>query len=133
MSKATYFTVDPFPVSIGVFTEEKHLDTEIKRLGIKTNDQSLDWKSYGGRVVRLDNQETDATLLLVMIDAKSLLEDDIDTRVSIYAHEAVHVFQFLIDAIGEDEPGHEIEAYCIGYITSQIFNILEKAIVKSKH
>lgn len=134
MSKSVYFAVDPFPVSIGVFVEEKQLNHEMKRLKLdpKVHEQ-LDWKAYGGRVTRLDNLETDATLLLVMIDAKGLLDEDIDTRVSIYAHEATHVYQFLMDAIDEEAPGKEIEAYVIGHITSQIFMILEKALVKAKH
>jgi hypothetical protein len=134
MSKSIYFAVDPFPVSIGVFTEEKQLNGEMKRLKLDPATHSqLEWKSYGGRVTRLDNLETDATILLVMIDARGLLEEDIDTRVSIYAHEATHVYQFIMDAIDEEEPGKEIEAYVIGHITSQIFNILEKALVKTRH
>jgi hypothetical protein len=134
MSKAIYFAVDPFPVSVCVMTEEKHLSQEVKRLNINIeNNRHLDWKQYGGRVTRLDNLETDATLLLVMIDAKGLLDEDIGTRVSIYAHEATHVYQFIMDAIDEEEPGQEIEAYVIGHITSQIFNILEKALVKTRH
>jgi len=133
MSKPVYFVVDPFPISIGVFTHEKQLAAEAKRLKIENQSKHLEWKHGGGRVIRFDNLEVDATMLFVIIDAHGLLEEDLETRVSIYAHEATHVYQYLMEAIGEDEPGMEIEAYCIGHITSQIFNILEKAIVKSRH
>lgn len=127
-----YFTIGPFPVSVAIFTSEKQLKHETKRIGFGGDlEDDIGWKPYGGRVVKLDDEKTDSTLIWVMIDAKNIAKEDLVTRVNIYAHEAVHVYQFLMDSIGEEDPGVEVEAYCIGYVTEKIFSTLEKVIVKS--
>lgn len=41
------------------------------------------------------------------------------------AHECMHVVQYLWEDIGEEAPGVEAEAYLIGFLVEQIFDILE--------
>lgn len=44
----------------------------------------------------------------------------------ICAHEAVHVWQYIKEHIGEESPGMEQEAYAIQAITHQLFEAFEK-------
>lgn len=40
---------------------------------------------------------------------------------SIIVHEAVHIWQYTCEMIGEDKPGVEQEAYAIQYISQELF------------
>lgn len=42
--------------------------------------------------------------------------DSVDTVV----HESTHVFQNIMEYVGEDSPGNETEAYAIGLISSTL-------------
>lgn len=44
----------------------------------------------------------------------------------VMVHECVHVFQFLKNVIGEDDPGMEMEAYTIQYIYTNMMNAFEE-------
>lgn len=50
----------------------------------------------------------------------------LDTTDSIMVHEAVHVFQAMMDDANEKEPGREVQAYCIQFIYEQMKNYIER-------
>lgn len=62
----------------------------------------------------------------------------LNTKPSVIVHEAVHVFKAMMRDAGEENPGEEVEAYCIQFIFEQMmaelqarnFNLLNKAVAK---
>jgi hypothetical protein len=46
---------------------------------------------------------------------------------SIAAHESTHALQLMNEFIGEKEPGHEAEAYFVGYLTQASMEVLLNA------
>lgn len=45
---------------------------------------------------------------------------------SMLAHEAVHIFQYILECMGEKNPSCEFEAYSIQMITQQLINEFER-------
>jgi len=43
------------------------------------------------------------------------------TVAALLVHEAVHIFQWWCDGVGETNPSDEFEAYCIQWISQQLF------------
>jgi predicted RND superfamily exporter protein len=120
-----YFQIDPFPVVFGIATSKKAFDREIKRLDIHLND--LSWSKKGARTNAFVS-DSDEMCIIVSIDTKAHKQSPPELRANIYAHEAVHVFQYVMEHVGEDEPGKEVEAYVIGRIVEQIHEHIESKI-----
>jgi hypothetical protein len=64
-------------------------------------------------------QPVDKLVLLVTV-ADHLDAMPIDTVVGIMAHEAVHIWQYLCEEIGEDHPSKEFMAYTLQTITQEL-------------
>ena len=59
---------------------------------------------------------------VVFVETKQDTWDIFDTVV----HESTHVFQHMIEYIGEDTVGKEFEAYCIGFIATTLLKELAR-------
>lgn len=59
---------------------------------------------------------------VVYVDPNQDAWELVDTIV----HESTHVFQHLVEYIGEDTPSKEFEAYCIGYISTTLLKELAR-------
>ena len=53
---------------------------------------------------------------IVYVDPAQSAHDLFDTLI----HEGVHVFQHMVEYMGEEKPSKEMEAYCIGFIGSTL-------------
>jgi hypothetical protein len=116
-----YFEIGPYPVQFGFTTKEKDFHLEMKRLEITEE------------VIFVREGATAAThyvwkdeLLIIIVALKVPRKT---TRAQIYGlliHEAVHVWQKILDHINEKTaPGREIEAYHIQTIAqAMIENVM---------
>ena len=65
----------------------------------------------------------DVTLVIVQVDKASCLEQFTKAQiVGILVHEAVHIWQEIRTAMGEDEPSSEFEAYSIERISEDLIS-----------
>lgn len=62
----------------------------------------------------------------VVCMAKSKVKSSIEHKYSVLAHEAVHVWQTVVEDFSEETPSMEFEAYSIGSITYQLFTSWKK-------
>lgn len=60
------------------------------------------------------------TICVVCLSPDATTDFDPITVASMLVHEAVHVFQYLCESIGEKSPGIEFEAYSIQRISEQL-------------
>lgn len=79
---------------------------------------------YDGRCVHFENVANSNACSIVTMRPlnKSSLE-----QISMLYHEAVHVWQAMREAIGEDKPSHEFEAYSIQNIGKQLIIAYEQS------
>lgn len=47
-------------------------------------------------------------------------------------HESVHVWQYVCEAVGEDNPGAEHEAYTIAHIASTLLKEIKYAVYEER-
>lgn len=64
--------------------------------------------------------------LLVVVNHKET--DDQFEVFDTIVHEAVHVWQFIKDHVGEDAPSREFEAYSIAFIATTLFKEYSRAL-----
>lgn len=89
-----------------------------------------DVKPGGGRCVWLKHTTTGENIILVVIGAPTKAYKD-SVTLSI-VHEAVHVWQFLCEAMGEEKPGIEMEAYGIQHIVQELLLAYQQTYKKKK-
>lgn len=101
------------PVDIGFCPSKKAWDREIKRLnGTQPWPESAD---KGGYAILGHNDVTGCSTILVCV-GRGAERNALDVILTI-VHEAVHVWQFVREVIGERSPGIEMEAYGIDGIS----------------
>lgn len=101
------------PVAIGFCPSEKAWDREIRRLnGTQPWPESA---NMGGHTLLGENDKTGCSTILVCV-GNGAERDALDVILTLL-HEAVHVWQFVCQTIGEHNPGIEMEAYGIEGIT----------------
>lgn len=101
----------------GLCPSEKAWKKDMKRFN--TN---LDYPTSAGRCTFLTNEKGKRCVIVTFKDG---IEDELTAIefVALLAHEAVHVWQELTDAIHESEPSPEFEAYYVQWI---IINLMEE-------
>jgi len=70
------------------------------------------------------NYSGDGIGSIILVALGSLEDSEPGEAESILTHEAVHVKQFVLEDIGEDNPGVETEAYFIQYIANYLIKEL---------
>lgn len=107
MSKTVWISPSWLPVKIGFCPTNKAWTRTIKKYEVSVEDPPL-----GKFAATTDYFREQKLILVTMVEGwekgKSLIE-----VTGVLAHEAVHVFQGVADAIGEREPSAEFEAYSI--------------------
>jgi len=114
------------PVYYTLATSEKILKAELKRLKAK-GEVGISSKADASTNF-LENKEGESLAIVCLFDhSKELLQ--------IYAllvHEAVHIYQEIRKIMGENEPGHEFEAYTVQRISQNLFYEYNRQ-VRGKH
>lgn len=121
-----YFDVGPYPVWFGFTDDEKAYKKEVARLGIK---DIPDFVTQGkDAMVHPFTRKNDLTLICTI----KIQKESLDRILGLLVHEAVHVWQAILDHIGETKySAPEIEAYHIQNIAQwMIEKILQKRGIK---
>ncbi len=96
---------------LGLFTKQSEFLREMKRLGIRNPPQFPEYPKMASTTY-LENDDR-SQLAIVLVAADTLVRDGI-TASSYLVHEAVHVWQFHLEIIGDQENhSKEFEAYGI--------------------
>lgn len=120
-----YFDMAMFPMYFGFTTSEKAFQREMRRLKVASPPK---WVSDGaGATTHMLDNERRNSLCIVCIDLRG--SHSKAATCGLLAHEAVHVYQQLLQETGEKQPGIEFEAYTIQYITQCMISVVfpEKA------
>lgn len=116
------------PVAIGFVPSKSAWDSEMKRL--RSDIEYPAHRMAGGLTHLSRNETTGESLILVCCHPNS--ERDAMSVIMTLVHEAVHVWQFLREEIGEKNPGIELEAYGIEHIAEGLINAYCESQGKSK-
>jgi hypothetical protein len=120
-----YHYLNGLPVPFAVVFSRANYKAELDRLGIKEpEDLEHHFTNSLGSVSVLTNEDK-ANILLVFFDGPALRKCTIADQVGVIAHEAVHVWQYILEFIGEEAPGKEMEAYSIQWITSTMYDLFK--------
>ena len=107
------------PYYIGLCRDEESFRKQLLRLKISPNHWPLWVKPMkDGAMHVFENKEQRKLCLIVCINSKS--GDDPNAIVGLLIHEAVHVWQYIKQEIGDDEPSKEFEAYSIQSIAQEL-------------
>lgn len=117
--KYNYYTIDTgflgAPVKL-CFDKDAFQDI-LKDHSINTKEQAL------GLGIAETHSFTEGRngLIVVVFDYEEVTQDDDYANIfSTVTHESVHIFHRIMDWIGEEEPGEEIQAYLTEYLVKQI-------------
>jgi hypothetical protein len=109
MSKVIWIDKGWQPVYVGFCPNKKAWDTEMKKFGV---DDPPEYPDSDGRTTIFVNDKSGDSMILVTLnydENRELLE-----VIGLIAHEATHVFDYICEMIGEDEPSKEFKAYSNG-------------------
>lgn len=128
MSKgATYIYEGALPVSIGFCHSKKVHAEEMKRLGVK-DQLFLGSPDHHAELQAVYHES--GTKLLFCVDCKR--KTSLAQFIGTIAHEATHALQRIIEAMAEEKPGREFEAYTVQYLTQHAYNHFIKYRKKSR-
>jgi hypothetical protein len=76
---------------------------------------------YGSATTTYFEREGKRPVVIVTIDgAKAIVDNDPIETAALLVHEAVHIWQFMLDVIGERVPSSEFQAYGIQAIAQEL-------------
>lgn len=99
-------------------TSEKQYKKVLKELGIKNPDV---WLNVGGDAtvhVIENTKNTSKLCCIVCIDITK--GHSIPQIMALLVHEAVHIWQYIRESLGEDSPSAEFEAYAIQRLSLEL-------------
>ena len=111
---------------IGIAFHGKEVKHEMKRLRI---DKSMIHQVYhdnwthtdaDATTIFLDNAQAREHLAIVLVHKRCPTKPHLIGGV--LAHEATHIWQAIKETMGEEAPGHEMEAYAIQSITTKLLH-----------
>ena len=118
-----FMQTGPYPVEVGLSICPKDWAREMKRRGPKCH--SHPFPDNVGAVTRF-RTDNGACFMVVTFNAEFRRSTWIE-RVGAVAHEATHVWQFIVEHINEEGTGWEVEACSIQWITQWLLEQLEAA------
>lgn len=109
------------PLYYGFCPDEAAWKREMKRLKVECPYPTTD-----GRCTSFDNAKGGDKCILVTIAKHIDRKHDKVAIAALVAHEAVHVWQHVKEAMGETEPSREFEAYAVQHIFLQLLSAYSK-------
>lgn len=117
-----YLRVGPLPVHVGVAVDQQSYARELKRLGMVAPAlHAYVSRGAAATTTLLDNDE-DTPILIIGLNFEKIIH--LDQLVGVIAHELAHVWQYVLDIIGEAKASEELEAYYLQYWMQQIITIV---------
>ena len=107
------------PYCVGLCQTEAQYRHELKRLKVP-NHKDSEWiaSDKDGNVTEILKNDGAERCFIVSVRATRSTKPI--EAIGLIIHEAVHVWQFIREGIGEDEPSHEFEAYSIQRIAQNL-------------
>lgn len=102
------------PFFCGFCPSEKAWTAQTKRLGCA----SQPYPATDGRVTTFEKRGSNP-IHLVTVNERASRQDDVHV-IGLLAHEAMHVWQFVCEAIGERQPSLEFEAYTVQHLVQSL-------------
>ena len=118
------------PVAIGFYPTRKAWEREMKRLKVKPEAYPFD-SPVNGDAHWLENGTTGEAVILIGVN-EELIGDDPTTLICVLVHEATHVFDWICEHMGENEPGGEMRAYAMQHIVRGLLNAYSATLGRDK-
>lgn len=123
MKKIKYFDLAMIPMYFGFTTDGKAFELEMRRLGVEN--PPLFVGKTPAATHSLLNKKTGKIISIVCLDL-TRLKGDRNSLFALLVHEAVHVWQNALQAMGAETPHGEFEAYTIQYLSQLMFDQVSK-------
>lgn len=105
-----YMDPGPLPIYVGYAPDEKAFRREMKRLGCENPPP---YTLSGGTTHCL---RKDGALTTCIVCAKRRDGVGTEAMIGLLVHEAVHVWQAVLESMSEEDPSPEFEAYTVQHI-----------------
>ena len=113
----------PFPVEIAFCICPKEWAREMRELGEPFSHEPFPRPHAHTERIWLN----DGTQFVVVTFTREILAHTVPERVGLAAHEAVHVWQHIVEHMNELASGEEIEAHTVQWITQWLVEQLQEA------
>lgn len=124
MKKFHYIDVGCYPIWVGITDEPRVFHKEIRRLGIKERIEFVESDAAGTtHILRSDENNK---IAIVCVDVRHLKGKSKSQIMGLLVHEAVHVWQECLITMREKNPGQEVEAYAIQWISQCFMDYIMK-------
>lgn len=117
------------PVYYTLCTNEKDFYRIMKNLDMPISEQP-EFMIYGSGATTHSFQTEGKPIAIVCINPDN--GQDNAALCAILAHEAVHVFQYILECMGEKNPSVEFEAWSIQMLTQQLIAEYERQVKEMK-
>lgn len=119
----TYFEAGAWPIKFGFTTDPLAFEREQRRLGLESSDMAPFCGSgnFDGQTATFNCGGV--KIVVVTLDVKRKMSRD--QRIGVIVHEAVHVWEEVCNAMRGENPGGEVAAYAVQWITLCILSELK--------
>lgn len=112
---------------------EESFHAELKRLGVPERTWPEFLKTTHAHATTHFFENLDDSANCAIVTMHPVTDKEIEQVYALLVHEAVHIWQYSKEVIGEDHPGKETEAYAIQHIAqSLMFSYKEQTAPKRK-
>lgn len=110
-----------FPIYFGFAPDEFALCNTLKKMKIK---EKVEYPCSGARCSLFDGSDGNRCAIVTVSEKCDILSPQ--AVYALLAHEAVHVWQEIREAMNEDRPSSEFEAYAIQHVVVELANAYER-------
>jgi len=93
---------------------------EVKHAAKELTDYQMEFPKWGARAFLFPRDGTDDLCAIIALAEDSQKNNNSIEIAGMLVHEAVHVWQYYADGMGEMKPGDEQEAYAIQAISQEL-------------
>jgi hypothetical protein len=112
-----YIDTGPLPIYLGFTRSERAFKAEMRRLGVSEHGEFIK-HGYGGRTHAFEHPKHGTVVIVCMGPTNG------HKTVSVHGllvHEAMHVYQHLLETMRCASPGGEFEAYTVQFLAQRLF------------